>query len=177
MISIKPAMNVDGRKHMQFYLIENSVGLYGKNSSKAEIQLVQIFLKYTFNDPIYRYWFNRLPQTRQKLGAVKVDGIVGPQTIGAIRMFQEIAGLKVPQPGRCDPVRNPVSKDDNQYFETMLRLNQDFYWSTKIKAEEDFRLINLPEVKNSAPELYVELLGLELRPSDIFAPTAMAGIR
>lgn len=165
MIRIVNNMNADGTEHLQFYLNERTVGLYGENKRKADVQLIQVFLKNIYAHRTFAPYFKTLPKTRTNLGHIKIDGIAGSQTNSAIALFQKAAGSKFIQTGRVDVVLNPVSIENPDftpnYTETILALNSYFFGLMGIKAAQNFKLKNLPDVKENAPELLAELERLE----------------
>ena len=161
----KEDMSNDGSKLNDsgvFTLNDTSVGRYGENKKKTDIQLVQFFLRQFYKR--HREIFVHLPQTRSGDGMIAIDGKYGRQTELGILHFQKYIqkhgiGIKADAlVSAAHSLRGPQT--DNIY--TIHRLNTFFRTHGEYK-EHHGKLEGHPDIIALAPELRAELLAATVR--------------
>lgn len=133
-----------------FTLNEITVGAYGNNRKRSDVQLIQFFLQQFFFNHIEL--FDVVPRTKNGAPVIKIDGVCGPQTIAAIRTFQK--NREVPADGLVSVVNRFINLQHQHY--TILLLNNYFRLHGNGK-EFHGQLEKHPNVIDFAPELQAEL--------------------
>jgi hypothetical protein len=146
------------------YFNETTVGEGGNNKKRTDNLLVQVFLKHFYRrNPNL---FAKLPKLKSdnKSNVFAVDGIVGPQTITGIRVFQQFVRKIV---GRGDgfidgrvSVPTGVFVPHSHSFFTIDQLNSKFFFGEKFNMKFNARLQDHPQVF-LLPELHAELSTLK----------------
>lgn len=138
-----------------FYTVnETSVGKGGNNSRRADIQLVQFFLKqfYAKNPEL----FKRLPGSYT--GRFAIDGICGGQTQTGILLFQQ----KMRGEGNAIGIDGLVDAPKG-WRASITKMNYTIQWLNKWFKEngegtEHYETLeNHPDIVAGAPELKAEL--------------------
>lgn len=148
--------NMDGTEMVELTLNDISVGLKGNNYRRADVQLVQFFLKQYYDKHPDR--FRKLP--RSSANRFMIDGICGGQTTSGIwhfQQFQRNGGVSIAVDGLVDVCNNdsPYSTISQTRY-TILHLNR---WFLKFGdgREHNANLERHPDIIRYAPELQAEL--------------------
>lgn len=148
--------NMDGSEMLEITINDISIGLGGNNYRRADVQLVQFFLKQFYDK--HPEIFSKLP--RSSAGRFVIDGICGGQTTSGIRQFQKSQrdnGALIAVDGLVDVCSSdsPVSSISRTVY-TILHLNG---WFQKFGEgrEHCANLEKHPDILEYAPELQAEL--------------------
>jgi hypothetical protein len=135
-----------------------SVGLGGNNYRRADVQLVQFFLKQFYDK--HPEIFYKLP--RSSANRFMIDGICGGQTTSGIRYFQDYqrnggGGQPLAVDGLVDVCNkdSPISTISRTLY-TILSLN-DWFQKYGDGREHNANLERHPDIIRYAPELRMEL--------------------
>jgi hypothetical protein len=136
-----------------FYTVQTPIGGVLASKNMADVELVQFFLKRYFMAP---HHIASTPPTRKGEKTILIDGIAGPQTRTAIKLFQkqQKAGGRIIA---TDGIINvPISNVAVNPTSTMWILNRWFMLFAPDKYEFD-SLEDISDIKNYAYHLAPEL--------------------
>lgn len=145
----------DSAESLFFTVNETSVGKGGNNTRRADVQLVQFFLKQFFaKNPEL---FKRLPVNHT--GGFAIDGICGGQTNTGILLFQQKMHAEkwaIGIDGLVDVPKGLTSSISRRHY-TICWLNK--WFKDNGEGTEHYETLeNHPDIKASAPELRTELI-------------------
>jgi hypothetical protein len=144
-----------------YYLNDTSVGAGGNNRDRADVQLVQFFLRQFYLS--HPDLFVGLPQTKIPGVSVDIDGKVGGQTIEGIRAFQNYKkniGNPMFVDGRVSIALGRMIQGTGNIY-TIYSLNDDFFFLKDTYNQWMGKLHIHPDIVAKAPELQAELALLE----------------
>lgn len=143
-----------------FYINDHPVGAGSLNKWRADNQLVQFFLVHWFT--MHSSYLRQLPG--QYVVGKFMDGNCGPQTLAAIRMFQEVNKHSLAQDGLVSVPRG-IHWAARHYW-TVIALNLWCQYNKETNGLATLDIAKLEEhplIKGHAPELYQELTSKPIR--------------